>query len=89
MKHLNNASLKLMPKALVFVQESGKLSGMEERNLDRLFQVIRSRPDIVASHRVVYEKKAPIAHAAHEKKNTLIMTLMIATVLSGWMWPKM
>ena len=35
---------------LVFLKDGGSLLGTEERNLDRLFQVIRSRPEAVSTN---------------------------------------
>ena len=48
MKYLNDVSVKLMPKIFAFVQESGKISGTEEKNLDRLFEVIRATPGVAS-----------------------------------------
>ena len=81
MKYFNDMPLELMPKVLAFIQESSKYSGTEDKNLDRLFEVVRSRPEISASNRVVCEKKAPIA----------LITAAAAMVMLfvGFMWSKM
>ena len=49
--HLNGVSVKLVPKVLAFTQEGSKYTGTENRNLDSLFQVLRSRPaEIMSFH---------------------------------------
>ena len=50
MQYLNSVPLELLPKVFVFLQNGGQLSGTEGRNLERLFQVIRSRPGAVSTH---------------------------------------
>jgi len=52
MQYLNSVPTELMPKVLAFLQECGKYSGIEERNLDSLFQVLRARPGTVSSRGV-------------------------------------
>ena len=52
MKYLNDLSVKLMPKVFAFVQESGKISGTEDKSLDRLFEVLWSQPEVASFHGV-------------------------------------
>ena len=86
MKYLNDVPLNLMPKVLAFVQESAKYSGTEDKNLGRLFHVIRSRPEIVA-----FADSTP-PHAAHKKKTPMALIIAAAATVKlfvWWMWPKM
>ena len=49
--NLNDVPVKLTPKVLAFTQECSKYTGTEDRNLDSLFQVLRSRPaEIMSFH---------------------------------------
>ena len=50
MQYLNGVRLELMPNILAFFQDCGKCSGTEERNLDTLFEVIRSSPGVTSFH---------------------------------------
>ena len=46
-QYLNDLPLNLIPKLLTYLQESGKWTGTEARNLDRMFQIISSMPEVV------------------------------------------
>lgn len=48
MHYLNDFPVKLMPKVFAFIEESSKYAGTEGRNLEMLFQVLRSRPGVVS-----------------------------------------
>ena len=48
--YINSVPLELLAKVFVFLRNGGQLLGTEERNLDRLFQVIRSRPGALSTH---------------------------------------
>jgi len=44
MKYLNDMPMELFPEVLALLQDAGKYSDTEKRSLNRLFQMIRSRP---------------------------------------------
>lgn len=44
MKYLNDMPMELFPEVLALLQDVGKYSDTEKRSLNRLFQMIRSRP---------------------------------------------
>ena len=45
-QYLKDVPVEVMPMVLAYLQEGGKWTGTEERNLDRVFQVIRSMPEV-------------------------------------------
>ena len=45
MKYLTDMPIELLPEVLMFFQDASKYSGTEERNVDMLFQLVRSRPE--------------------------------------------
>ena len=49
MHYLKDIPLQYIPNVLVFVQECGGWSQSEEKNLDRVYQVIKSRPGVLMS----------------------------------------
>jgi len=49
MHYLKEVPLQYIPNVLVFLQECGDLSQSEEKNLDRVYQVIKSRPGVLMS----------------------------------------
>ena len=49
MHYLKEIPLQYIPNVLVFIQECGGWSQSEEMNLDRVYQVIKSRPGVLMS----------------------------------------
>ena len=49
MHYLKEIPLQYIPHVLVFIQECGGWSQSEEKNLDRVYQVIKSRPGVLMS----------------------------------------
>ena len=45
MKYLNDMPIELLPEVLTIFQDASKYSGTKERNVDMLFQLVRSRPE--------------------------------------------
>ena len=58
MRYLKDIPLQYIPNVLVFVQECGDWSQSEEKNLDRVYQVIKSRPGVLMSEFVAGRKKS-------------------------------
>ena len=48
-QYLNEIPIELMPRVISYIDEGSKWTGAEEKNLDRLFQLVLSRPDPIVS----------------------------------------
>ena len=57
MHYLKDIPLQYIPHVLVFIQECGGWSQSEEKNLDRVYQVVKSRPGVLMSESAAGRKK--------------------------------
>ena len=48
-QYLIEVPIELMPRVISYIDEGSKWTGAEDKNLDRLFQVVLSRPDSIVS----------------------------------------
>lgn len=55
--YLNEVSIELMPRVISYIDEGSKWTGAEDKNLDRLFQLVLSRPDSMVSFAVARQKE--------------------------------
>lgn len=55
--YLNDVPIELMPRVISYIDEGSKWTGVEEKKLDRLFQLVLSRPDSMVSFAVTHQKE--------------------------------
>ena len=75
--YLNEIPIELMPRVMSYIDEGTKWTEAEDKNLDRLFQLLLSRPDSISFARSEKEKKKEQQELILESK---VIAIVVAVV---------